>query len=88
MIYSNLKALEWSQHFSHYKSIEIFSKRSKAAKPKVQGLMWPNLEPIQAFMVDLFTCKNKEGARVVTTIAINPANSIIGDGTLTKFKLI
>ena len=51
-------------------------------------------------MVDLFTCKIKEdpikneGTRVVTTIAINffrcsrAANSIIGDGTLTKFKLL
>ena len=76
MIYSNLKALEWSQHFSHYKSMGTFLGRSRAANPKVQGLIWPNFEPIQAFIVDLLTCKNEEdpikneGARVVTTIFI------------------
>ena len=53
-----------------------FLRRSRAANPKVQGLIWQNFEPIQAFMVDLFTCKNKEdpikteGARVITTISI------------------
>ena len=78
MIYSNLnlKALEWSQHFSHYKSGD-FLRTSRATNPKVQGLIWPNLEPIQAFIDDLFTCKNEEdpikneGARVVTTISVN-----------------
>ena len=77
-----------------------FLRRSRAAYPKVQGLNWPYFEPIQAFMVDLFTCKNKEdpikneGARVVTTLFIDffrcsrAANSIKGDGTLTKFKPI
>ena len=51
-------------------------------------------------MADLITCKieedpiKNEGASVVTTLSINffrcsrAANSIIGDGTLTKFKLI
>ena len=54
-----------------------FLRPSRAANPKVQGLIWPNFQPIRAFMVDLFTCKNiedpikNEGARVVTTIAIN-----------------
>ena len=77
MIYSNLKELEWSHHFSHYKSMVFFLRRSMTANPKVQGLIWPNFESIQAVMVDLFTCKNKEdpikneGARVVTTISIN-----------------
>ena len=54
-----------------------FLRGSRAANPKVQGLIWPNFKPIQAFKVDLFTCKNEEdpikneGARVVTTISIN-----------------
>ena len=51
-------------------------------------------------MVVLVTCKNEEdpikneGARVVTTLSITflrcsrAANSIIGDGILTEFKLI
>ena len=30
-IHQNIKVLEWSQHFSHYKSMGIFSRRSRAA---------------------------------------------------------
>ena len=76
LIYSNLKALEWSQHFSHYKSMGIF-KTLKGSKPQVQGLIWPNFEPIRDIMGLLVACKNEEdqikneGARVVTTLFIN-----------------
>ena len=54
-----------------------FLRHSRAANPTVQGLICPNCEPIQAFMVDLVTCKNEEdpikneSARVVTTLSIN-----------------
>ena len=30
-IHPKMKVLEWSQHFSHYKSTGIFSRRSRAA---------------------------------------------------------
>ena len=30
-IHLKMKVLEWSQHFSHYKSMGIFSRRSRAA---------------------------------------------------------
>ena len=72
MIYSKLKTLEWSQQFSHYKSMG-FVRHSGATNPTVKGLICPNFEPIQAFMAGLDTCKNEEdpiknqGARVVTT---------------------
>ena len=65
-IHSKLKALEWSQHFSHYKSIGIFP----------AGILL-NFEPIQDIMGLLVACKNEEdaikneGARVVTTLFIN-----------------
>ena len=45
-----------------------------AVDSTVLGLIWPNFERIQDFMVALVTCKNKEelitieGAKVVTTI--------------------
>ena len=48
-----------------------------AANLTVQGLICPNFETIQAYMVDLVTCKNvgdpikNEGATVVTTTSIN-----------------
>ena len=62
-IQSKMKALECSQHFSHYKSMEIFSE---------SGPILPNFEPIQAFIAVILTCKNKEDqmkngrARVLT----------------------
>ena len=35
MIQSNMKELEWSQHFSHFKSMGIFSRLSRAANSAV-----------------------------------------------------
>ena len=61
MIQSKMKELEWSQHFSHYKSMGIF--------PKAQGQLTPQslvqsdriLNSFKMFnMVVLITCKNKE----------------------------
>ena len=71
-IHPKMKVLEWSQHFSHYKSMGIF--------PDAQGQLTHKslvgtcriCEPVRDFMVVLVTCKNKEeqiknkGARVVT----------------------
>ena len=72
MIQSKMKALEWSQHFSHYKSMGIFP---DAANSTVLGPIWPNYELVPDVMDDLVTCKNKEdpikneSARVVTRIS-------------------
>ena len=55
---------------------EVNQMKNEDANYSVAGLIWPNFEPIQAFIVDLVTCKNKEdpikneGARVVT-LSIN-----------------
>ena len=71
-----MKALEWSQHFSHYKSMGIFFKRSGAAYSSVSGPILPNFEPIRHFMVVLVTYKNDEDSiknidtRVVTRVFI------------------
>ena len=54
-----MKALEWSQYFSLFKSLGM-SRRSRAANPEVRDLIWPNFEPIQDFMVAHVTCKNEE----------------------------
>ena len=54
-----------------------YLRHSRAANPIVQGLICPNFEPIQAFIVGLVTCKNEEdpikneGARVLKTLSIN-----------------
>ena len=71
-----MKALEWSQQFSHCKSMVIFFKRSRAANSAVHNWIWPNFELIREFMVVLVTCKNEkdpiksECARVFTTLYI------------------
>ena len=67
-----LKALEWSQHFSHHKSMGIF--------PNGQGQVTHEtlVEPIRDVMGFVVACKNddddpikNEGARVVTTLFID-----------------
>ena len=67
-----LKALEWSQHFSHHKSMGIF--------PNGQGQVTHEtlVETIRDVMGFVVACKNddddpikNEGARVVTTLFID-----------------
>ena len=72
-IHLKLKALERSQHFSHYKFMGIFSDAQGAANSEVRDGILSKFKPVQAFIVDLVTCKNEEdpleneGTRVVTT---------------------
>ena len=74
-----LKAQEWSQHFSHYKSIGIFPNAQGQVAHKslvTSGQILLNFEPIWDIMGLLVFCKNEkdtmknEGARVVTTLLI------------------
>ena len=66
-----LKALEWSQHFSHHKSMGIF--------PNGQGQVAHETldKPIRDVMGFVVACKNEddpiknEGARVVATLFID-----------------
>ena len=75
MIDSKMKELECSQDFSHYKSMGIFSRRSRAANSAVLGPIWPNFELVRDLMDVLVTCKyeedpiKNEGARVDTTFS-------------------
>ena len=77
MIDSKMKELECSQDFSHYKSMGIFSRRSRAANSAVLGPIKSNFELGRDFMVVLLTYKNEEdpiknrGARVFTTLYVN-----------------
>ena len=72
-----MKALECSQDFSHYKSMGIFSRRSRAVTSAVLGPIWPNFELLRDVMDILVTCKyeedpiKNEGARVDTTLYSN-----------------
>ena len=64
----------WWLRFSHYKSMGIFFRRSKAANSVVGGQIWPKFELIQDIMHVLITCKfekdriNSNGEKVVTSI--------------------
>ena len=49
-----MKALEWSQHFSHYKF--IFAKTSRAINSAVSGSILPNFELIRDLVVVIVTC--------------------------------
>ena len=75
MIDSKMKELEYSQDFSQYKSMGIFSRRSRAANSAVLGPSWPNFELVRDVMNVFFTCKyeedpiKNEGARVDTTFS-------------------
>ena len=52
--------LECLQHVSHYKHMLFFFRRSRAAYSEVSGLIRPNFELIQDFIVAHVTCKNEE----------------------------
>ena len=72
-----MKALECSQDFSHYKSMGIFSRCSRAANSAVLGPIWPNFDLVRDVMNVFVTCKyekdsiKNEGARVDTTLYSN-----------------
>ena len=60
MIDSKMKELECSQDFSHYKSMGIFFRRSRAANSTVLGPIQPNFELVRDVMDVLVTCKYEE----------------------------
>ena len=70
-IHPKMKVLEWSQHISHCKSMEVFQ------DAQVHGRILPNFKPIRDLLDFLNACKNEEdpikneGARVVITLSIN-----------------
>ena len=77
MIHTKMKELECSQDFSHYKSMGIFSRCSRAANSAVLCRIWLKFELVPDIMVVLLTCKYEEdpiknnGARVFTTLYID-----------------
>ena len=77
LIKSKIQELECLQDFSHYKSMGIVSRRSRAANSAVLGPICPNFELIPDAIDVLVTCQFEEdriknrGARVFTTLYIN-----------------
>ena len=61
MIVSKMKELECSQDFSHYRSMGIFSRCSRAANSAVLGPNWPNFELVRDVIDVLITCQYEEG---------------------------
>ena len=88
LIKSKLKELECSQDFSHYKSMEDFSRRSRASNSAVLGPIWPNFE-LDLDVIDfLVTYQYEEdpiknrGARVFTTLLYINSSDAQGQNTL------
>ena len=75
MIVSKMKELECSQDFSHYKSMGIFSRRSRTANSAVLGRIWLKFKLLPDIMIVLVTCKFEEdpikngGLSVFTTFS-------------------
>ena len=71
LIHTKMKELEWSQDFSHYKSMGIFQ-NAQGQLTAVLGRIWPKFELVRDIIVVLVTCKyeedpiKNEGARVDT----------------------
>ena len=57
---SKMKALECSQDFSHYKSMGIYSIRSRAANSAVLGPIWPKFELVLDIMVPSLPARIKK----------------------------
>ena len=70
-----MNGLEWSQHFSYYKSMGIFPDAQLQLTPQSMIGFWPNFELIRTLTVVLITRKNEEdpikneGARVFRTFS-------------------
>ena len=70
MIQSKMNELEWSQHFSHYKSMGIFQDAQWQLTPQSLDESGPNSN-----LYEIFTCKyeedpiKNEGASVFTTLS-------------------
>ena len=60
LIDTKVKELECSQDFSHYKSMGIFSRRSRAANSALLCPFWSNFELVRDVMNVLVTCKYEE----------------------------
>ena len=97
-----MKELECSQDFSHYKSMGLFSRRSRAANSAVLGPIWPNFELVRDVIDVLITCQyegdpiRNRGARVFTILYINFSDAqgqitlklvVVSGRNLNSFKL-
>ena len=98
-IYPEMKALECSQHYSHYRSMDIFFRRSRAANSIDPFPIVLNFKPIKAFMLSLLPARtNKINQKLRCSSALNiihsffkrlrAAKSVVGDGIWQKFELI
>ena len=96
---SKLKALEWSQYFSHYKSMGIFpnaqgqvTHKSLVGSCRISNpseILWVNLLPARMMKIQS-KMKELEWSQHYSLIFghSRAANSEVSNGFLSKFKLI
>ena len=94
-----MKVLDFSQDFSHYMSMWIFSRRLMAAKSAVHDPIWSNFELVQDLWLSSLPAKmkkirsKKRGTRVHNIIhqffrRARADNSGVGGGIWPIFELI
>ena len=57
---TKMKALEWSQHFSHYKSMGIFSKAQGQLNPKSMVRSCQSANPLEILLLSLLPARIKK----------------------------
>ena len=96
-IHRKMKVLEWSQRFSHYKSMEIFPNAQGQLTQKSFVGYCPILNPSEMLCLSLLPARMKktqskmkalEWSQHYLMIRSRAANSKVSDGILPKFKLI
>ena len=101
-IHSKMKVLEWSQQISHCKSMQIFLRFSREVNSTVWGWFYFKLNSSKLLWLSLLPARTKKIQSKMKVLEwsqqcfiINQflrcpraANSLMGDGILTKFKLI
>ena len=101
-IHSKMKVLEWSKQMSHCKSMQIFydaqgnftpqSEVGSTLNSNSSNLLWLSLIPARMMIIHskmkVLECSQQFNIIHQFYRCSRAANSIVGDGTLTKFKLI
>ena len=99
LVHLKIKALEWSQHFSHYKTIEIFPDTQGELTPQPEVRSGRMLNPSKILGLSLLSARMKRIQQKIKALewsqeyplffrCSRATNSVVGDGILTKFKLI
>ena len=98
-IHPKMNALEWSQHFSNFKSMWIFHDAQEQLTPQLEVWSCKILNPSQILWLSLLTARMRKIHSKIKALEWSQdysfifkrsraAYSVVGRGILMKFKLI